>query len=468
MNIRKIITSILAGVSMLAFAGISGAANIEINIHGASAQGDYWKAIAPDFIKAQTGLGCSASTVVTTKTYAADTKFSIVSATCGSNFIAIRDAAKASFEGPLSLLGDDTYASPDGTVVGAQGEKCMSASDHAALGQPAVDDPGYPGAVLAPYYRKGCIDGNCATLKCVPIHIGVSDVAGESFVQYSYGRILGPATPIATDPIERAMSAIDTTSLPSINPFVVPFSFFAHNDVKRCTKNSDGKAAAYTNCESDPTNYTASPITNITREMAVLLFSGQVTNWNEFGSDFVTLPVVTCFRHAGSGTAAGLDWAVIRGNGWGAGLTGFENRPDDVANYVSTQPIVYFNDSTNDEMACINTQAGAIGYADSDKETSVGAGKTYANSVTLAYNGERASASGIQNGRYDYFTNQWSYKSPNLNNTAGDPYGVLSYVNSLLNMSGDPSKIPSSKQPYWSTMPQMKFGKVNDASYPAK
>src|SRR3989337_241119 len=63
MNIRKIFTTIAAGVSMLALVGTAGAATIEINIHGASAQGDYWVALAPDFIKAQSG--CSGATPVT-------------------------------------------------------------------------------------------------------------------------------------------------------------------------------------------------------------------------------------------------------------------------------------------------------------------------------------------------------------------------------------------------------------------
>jgi len=113
-------------------------------------------------------------------------------------------------------------------------------------------------------------------------------------------------------------------------------------------------------------------------------------------------------------------------------------------------------------MACVNGQAGAIGYSDADKETSVGPGKTYANTVTLKYNGEKASAEGIQNGRYDYFTHQWSYKSPTMDPTQ------LSWVNALLTMSADPAKIPASKLPYWSTVGQMKFKKANDASYPAK
>jgi hypothetical protein len=459
MNIKKIFASIIAGASMLALVGTAGAATIEINIHGASAQGDYWVALAPDFIKAQTG--CSGATPVTAS-YSSDSKFKIVSATCGGNTYIIRDAAKASFEGPLALLGDDSYASPDGTVgPGVQGEKCEA-------GQ-----PGDPGPALRPYYRKAvdestCTGTSCTALKCVPIHLGVSDVAGESFVQYSFGRILGPATPVSTPEIERSFAGIDTSTLPSVNPFVVPFAFFAHNDVKRCTANSTGNPVAYSNCVSDPVNNTATPISNMTREMAVLLFSGQVAAWDEFGTDFNPIPVVTCFRHAGSGTAAGLDWAVVRGNGWGATLNGFENRPDDLATYIPGAAITYFNDSTNDEMACINTQAGAVGYADADKETSVGAGKTYANSVTLKYQGEKATAEGIQKGRYDYFTNQWSYKSPSLNNTVGTPYGVLNYVNAMLNMSSDPLKIPSSKRPYWSTLGQMNFKKANDASYPAK
>ena len=423
MKIKKLLGTLVAGAAVLAIAGTASAETKEINIYGASAQFDFWHALASDFIKAQTG--CSGATPIQ-KTYNSSNK--VTYATCGGNDYIIRVSSKASFDGILALKGDDSMA-----ASGAAAEKCEAS------------DPGDPGASLRPYYRKMADETSgsgttASALKCVKVNIGASDVAGESFTQYTYGRVKGPATPVGTAPIERSFSGIDTTGMASAQPFVVPFSFFAN------TGNSALNAAMNN---------------NITRMQAVLLFSGQVTNWQDLGSSYPDLHTVLCLRHAGSGTHSTLDYAVVKGNGWGSSLTSYENRPDDTGNYDSSMPDTYFNDGTGDMLACLNGQTGAIGYADSDKGDFTSHAVTgYANVKAIKYQGEYASRDAIKNGRYDFWTNEWAYKD--------STYADSAFMTSLLTFAADPTKIPSSKVNFWAVQNEMKYEKATDQAYPSK
>lgn len=423
MKINKLLGTLVAGTAMLAIAVTASAATKEINIYGASAQFSFWNALAPDFIKAQSG--CSAVTP-TVKTY--DAANQVTFATCGGNTYNIRVSSKASFDGILALKGDDSMASS-----GAAKEKC------------SAGDPGDPGASLRAYYRKMADEtsgsgGTASALKCVRVNIGASDVAGESFTQYTYGRIDGPTTAVSTPAIERSFTGISTTGIPSAQPFIVPFSFFANT----------GNATLNTAMAD-----------NITRMQAVLLFSGQVTNWQNLGSSYPNLHTVVCLRHAGSGTHSTLDYAVVNGNGWGSGLAGFENRPDDTGNYDSSVPDIYFNDGTTQMLNCINGQTGAIGYADSDKAdftTHLVSGKP--NVKAIKYQGEYASRDAIKYGRYDFWTNEWAYKD--------STYADAAFMTALLNFAADPAKIPSSKASFWAVQSEMKYEKATDQAYPGK
>lgn len=424
MKIKKVLKTLVVGTAMLAIAGTASAANYEVNIYGASAQFTFWNALAPDFIKAQTG--CS-STTPTQKQYDGSNK--VTFATCGGNSYVIRVSSKASFDGVLALKGDDSMA-----TSGATKEKC------------SAGDPNDPGASTRAYYRKmvddtSCSGTTCTALKCVRVNLGASDVAGESFTQYSYGRLQGPATPVSTAAIERSFNGISTSGLNSAKPFVVPFGFFVNTDVKK----------------------SGTTIDNLTRMQAVLLFSGQVGNWQDFGTGYANVPVVLCLRHAGSGTHSTLDYAVVKGNGWGGALVGYENRSDDTDNYDSSMPATYFNDATGDELTCINGQTGAIGYADADKAdftTHLVSGKS--NILAIKYNGEYPSADSIKSGRYDFWTNEWAFKDTTLSGSN------LALVNSLLTFAADPAKIPAAETNFWVVQSGMTFEKATDQAYPSK
>jgi len=421
MNKRMILASFVAGASMLTLAGSVSAATTDLNIYGASAQFLYWNAVAPNVL---TNMGCT-----NIEQAKLGSNQGITRATCGADTVYYRVAAKASFDGPSAVMGDDHYADT--------AEKCVSTS------------VGYPGAALAPYYRlmideASCTTwgpttapGSCGATKCARITLGASDVAAESFTQSSSGQLKGP---LGGGVISRTFTGIDVTGLTSYQPLVVPFAFFSHNTVQ---KDTAYPAGAF------------STISNMPRSMAVQLFSGQVYNWKDFGDEFVSLDAVACLRHAGSGTASAFDHTIMNGGFWGAPVASVESVGG---------PTIYFNDSSSDLMKCVNTVAGAVGYADADQTTSA-----YPNVVRLSYNGEVPSRVNMRNGRYEYFTNMWMYEDP-----AAPNYAVTHpIVSAMMAFAADPASIPttstawgSAKSDYWATRAEMVFNKVNDKGYP--
>jgi hypothetical protein len=435
MKLKNIFKSFVAGAAVLAIAGTASATDYDINIYGASAQFTFWNTVAGDWIKSRPG--CSDAVPVT---YTFDGTNKITRATCsGGNTYNIRVSSKASFDGILALKGDDSQA-----ASGTTAEKCSSG------------DTGYDAAVAdgIGHYRKmvdeASIGGTTAsTLKCVRVTVGASDVAGESFTQSSLGKLKGSTGALTY----RSFSGISTTGLSSARPFVVPFAFYAN------TQNATLNTAMNN---------------NITRMMAVLLFSGQIDNWNEFGSSYpADLHTVVCLRHAGSGTHSTLDYAVIKGNGWGGVLSTVANVPGQVRDtttfpghtlpaYDDSMPDVYFNDGTTDMLTCLNTHEGAIGYADADKEVSLSNHTVsgYANIKQIAYQGEYASADAIANGRYDFWTNEWAYKDPGMSTTlTPEVTNLLSYV---------AGHIPTTEVPFWMDQNSMTFEKATDKAYPQR
>ena len=115
-------------------------------------------------------------------------------------------------------------------------------------------------------------------------------------------------------------------------------------------------------------------------------------------------------------------------------------------------------------MKCVNTVAGAVGYADADQTTTV-----YSNVVRLKYNGEVPSRVNMRNGRYEYFTNMWMYEDP-----AAPTYATTHpIVSAMMTYAALPASIPtvttawgSAKSDYWATRAEMVFNKVNDKAYP--
>jgi ABC-type phosphate transport system substrate-binding protein len=213
--------------------------------------------------------------------------------------------------------------------------------------------------------------------------------------------------------------------LDTYRPVVVPFGFFINNTV---------------------------PLDNLTRLQAVMLFSGKVKYWNQFDATLPgTAKAVICLRHAGSGTHATLDAAVMRGD-W-ALVTNAD--PTGIIG-----PRVYFNDGSSDEMACINGQSYSVGYADADQAH--GTGTDYPDVNRMKYMGVYPSRDAIKNGVYDFWSAQWIYEDPQ------EPSYALTHpvVEDLMAYASDAANLPDTKDEWWASQAEMKVEKANDFAYP--
>ena len=444
---KQIKVSMTIAAALVAMSGIAQAAPAELNIYGASAQYTYWNDQAQKYAQATVangGLGCTATAPVNNNkkhgfvaaTACASTLVPVNSAT-GTRDLDIRYSGIASAEGPLAA---SKQAPLDATLATgcnvAAGERLMFAST--------------------------------STLVCKPVHIGTSDVAGESLVQQSYGMKFGPnaddgavapATPTANYYVENILTGVNTAGLTPNNTVVVPFGFFVNAGVTAttCTAGLIGNyATAASQCDTAPAKGdgvlgAAATITNISREEAVQIFSEQANNWSDFGSYFTAQPIVRCLRHAGSGTHSAFDLTVMN-SGWGSNVA-----------IAETAGSTWFNQASSDEIKCINGNVGtgtgsligAIGYADADQ--AIGVAATSQNVKQLKYNGFYPTRAAIRNGLYDFYTNAWLY----TNGTN------LSLANSLIAYAKLPANIPASKSNYWATVREMKFNRASDTTYPA-
>jgi ABC-type phosphate transport system substrate-binding protein len=201
--------------------------------------------------------------------------------------------------------------------------------------------------------------------------------------------------------------------------------------------------------------------------MATAIFSGGVTDWSDFGlnsaAGFVngaTQPIVVCMRHAGSGTHATLDAAVMRGDAF---LLKDEHLPTDPLVLAGVFPITYFNKGSSDMMKCIRDCGdGAIGYADSDKngENPDGSEGDYPTVKRLEYMGEDGIALNVINGIYDFWSAQWLYFRSDE-----DP-AVKAKILELCDYAADPNNMPDSRRAFWTTQDELKVDKSDDFDWP--
>jgi ABC-type phosphate transport system substrate-binding protein len=449
---KKVIKASILGLSVLAMASAAQAADYEINIMGASAQSGFWNTNARIFLADATGLGCTSTTVYGNKdngatvgtncTPAAGLGISIAT----SDRVIMRYIAKASIWGPMAANGDDIVDDPCGA-----GEFTMLDVDN-------------------------CPGGVCAS-KCVNVTYGASDVSGEAFTQSSVGYILGPMTdgdydsenPTSTDDYysegENSYSGYDASNLNYVRPVVVPFSFFVTEDV---------------------------PVDNLSRLQAVLAFSGQATNWEDIGVDAdgtsADTKMTICLRHAGSGTHATLDHAVMHGD---ASLVGVEDIDG------TGGSIKWFNEGSSDLMKCM-TYAGqnvwptptayAIGYADSDKCSSTSAmtkaeaialgstwsstcsavtfdGYTSSNVKRIKYQGLPGDRTSIKNCMYPFWAAQYLYYDADEVNVASPVNNNDKIHKALYTYMANPAKVSGI---FWATQDEMKCMKDTDFKFPTK
>jgi len=460
---------LLAGAAILATAGIA-SADGTINMYGSSAQAKFWNGQAGAWLSS---MGCTGITT--------------------SSSYAISETSSASNAGNTNY---QVYGSgctnADATALAGSGKLIVNytANDSVTGIQSVSGTGGDPDSCGSAFQRL--MYGTSSSSVCQTVHVGVSDVKASSITQASKGHKLGPFGGTVLN--RNFVGGVPATGLTAVNPggngtLVTPFGFFVNGTAGvssvTATQCTAGLVGSYCAAPSDPNfpgdailstdnatanqksanaqcdtsnnkgdgvcGATAAPVTNISHLQAVLLFSGQIQDWSNFGSSFTAQPVALCLRHAGSGTHATLDLAVMRsgGTGWGANLVNAEA--------ATGSPVVWFNFSSSDEYACINSIPGAIGYADADALPQ----SSYPNIARLAYNGVYPTRTAIRNGLYDFYATAWFYTLP------ANGALVNNLVTDMITWAQDPNNIWSSKANYWNTVQEMQFWKTTDQAFPS-
>lgn len=383
--IKTLIKSAIIGVSIFALVGAANA-EVNINIYGASAQYKFWNDAADDFLLSK---GCTSIQQAAGNDTYGTKKHGITTGDCSGETWYIRYSARASFDGIRAMQCID----PDNV------SPCTNKCERQLADETNTD------------WSGGVVQG----LACKDVTIGASDVEAGAFQQESHGQVDGH---LGGGWVDRVMdsSTIYDTGLGNYRPIVVPFAFFKHNSV---------------------------PFTNLSRMMAVHLFSGQIDDWQDFDPSVSSLPVTLCMRHAGSGTHATLDAAVMAGGG---NLMIYE---------WPSAPVAWFNESSSDLMACVDAFSGAVGYADADKN----AGGDYPNAVLLDYQGVSPVKANIVNGQYPFWAAQWLFVD---SVTPGSP------EDQLATWAAVPANMPASRAPYWAAQQEMKVTKANSFTFPTR
>jgi hypothetical protein len=441
------IAALMAG-ALLGAAALAGAAT-DVNLYGSSAQYPYWSAQGPDFFNSQ--YGCNLTPVAVQGTTAGGVAVpGVTGVTCYSaqfNGCSTTSTDLADNSGIINFR----YCS-NSSVTGIQ-------SVLQQTGKNTTDSCGD---------TKRDLLNSDGTHGCQTIHAGLSDVAGEAFTQSSNGNKTGPLSSANFTP---SYSGQTTAGLTPHNTVVTPFAFYVNSSVTAtmcdgglvgnlCASNADCTPTAGASFTTPHCNTTAATINNLSRIEAVMLFSGQVADWSYLGGYYTANPVTLCYRHAGSGTHATLQYAVMN-QAWGAGLPTLQS---------TGSPTIWFNNATGDEVNCINgdnnvtastpngSLTGAVGYADAN--ITLGVANKSQNVVQVKYNGFYPTRSHVRNGQYDFYAVSYLYTNDTKNS---------SYKNLMANMvtyAANPAKIPTALANFWPAQSEMWFTKATDFNYP--
>jgi hypothetical protein len=407
--LKNIFKGLVVAGALMAFAipGTSNADIREINIFGASAQYKYWTEGAPQFLS--DAMDCADGDIGHASTEDAgpdadrdagiaicdsDSETDGVDLTPGGNNAGARATG---YVGDTIIIRYTTFASAEGVYAGL-GTNPSNTDSTCATGERLMADETTTtwsgiGTIPAP-------DGGVTSLKCEDINLGTSDIDPQCFTQNTYGPVkystFGTPGTLQSwmDAAGSVFGSFDKTTCRDcdswwvrefspitvdpaaydvFNPIVVPFSFFVHE------------------------SSLGSTVTNLTRPQAQMLFSQQVTNWNLFDG-FPNQDVVVCLRHAGSGTHATLDWAVVRP----FALAQFAYHPDESGVQSGTYPPTYTNKGSSDEVGCVAQYAGAVGYADSDKKGD-STDPCESGVCRTDYQGYTGNRANIKTGLYDFW-----------------------------------------------------------------
>ena len=499
MKIPKIIMSVLLAGSLL-LAGGSAHAYVDINIWGCSAQFFLWSSMnsgslssgQPNFLldsTAKGGAGCTHASwaydsALTNYFWAQGTGCSTSLSSDG--VINIRIGYKTSNDAIWAVNGvADPEAVAQGSTTGTPSYPYQCANPYQRY-MPGVvtgsPPPGQPGANLNTAIGTG--------VTCQTVTLGASDEKANYFTQASHGLQFGPYYTKTNNSICREFGTsgycIDgitpvepmptDAGLAWYNPMADPAAFYVNKAVTETTcvggTNAGDMCAASADCTGGTCGAPAT-ITNISRMMAAQIFTGQVTNWQDFGAGFANLPIWACMRHAGAGTNVTFDYAVL-GDTHNWLPSGAAMLNTDTHTSGKTNPTAYFYDTITTQLNCVNGEIssgtynstgspiGAIGYTDADKSTTIGVGTSLPNVVMVNYNGVQPSRRNIRNGLYDFWSKNYLYYNPTGANTPNTGANWHAF-NALVSYANDPDKFnslgsgssSSYKGNFWATIPEM-------------
>jgi hypothetical protein len=245
---KKVFQGVVVGAAMLGLAGAAGATDYELNLYGASAQFKFWNAAVPTFMGtpvADGGLGCTTPIQTNSKDashgISYGTNCDADGAGGNNDTVTIRYSSKNSSYGIGVACGIPKYSTDVGCPAGKT-KMCTSVGNPA---QPCAKD-------------------------CYEVHVGASDVEMTSFTQlvdqantfmYNYGtqwtdefgvdQITCPSPGNQSSEYLNPPYNCDEVLDGKEKSVVVPFGFFANNDIYkyRCTepapKGANGEHYAY-------------------------------------------------------------------------------------------------------------------------------------------------------------------------------------------------------------------------------
>jgi hypothetical protein len=431
---KKIINIALVATVMAGAAVTAQATDMQVNMYGASAQRDYWTDLGETFLKSS-DMGCQSAHIAKIDSNYIAVKGETCTFNSGDD-IYITYASVASLEGVRAAKNTPPL---DGTLNDScGGDNNLREIVNATTCDFSKDWPVYDNGVLI----SGGI-GSCSSKVCADVQLGTSDVEGMSFDQESHGQKNGhKGGGLATG---TTLTPESITGLVSYKPTIVPFAFYANNELGTSKPTGD--------------------LANLTRTQAVNLFAGNVAKWGQLRG-FEGYPndeVMLCLRHAGSGTHATLDKAVFRGDN----IELIENERD-FNSYDA--PFAYFYQSSSKASPaagmkeCIETNGGqglfsgviAVGYLDADATSNKIHQLKYQGAPAVdTENAAIGKNDYINNGSYDF----WSAQNVYLQTT--DDTDLVKKM-----MTYAENNIPTSKYGIWTKKADLKVTKASDTSIP--
>jgi hypothetical protein len=498
---RIALMGILAGL-VLAAVGTA-RAETDINMWGCSAEFFLWSTMnsgtatpttsgTPNFLGDSVANGGMACTSVT---YAFDSALTNVfwaqGSGCrtdigdGTGIVNIKIGYKTSNDAIWSIMGE---ADPEAVAAGTQCNSTIGTGVTTYM-RPLPSGTAPPSGNTLPYPITP------TTSSCQTITMGMSDEGAAYFTQTSFGnqygaclksgsscssannvicRTFGPSGTYCIDGGTPAEPVPSAAGLAYYNPIADPTAFYVNKAVTEgvCSGGTTpgDMCGSSSDCGTGGTCNVAT-LTNISRMMAAQIFTGSVSNWNDFGGGFPNLPIWACMRHTGAGTNITFDYAVMGdSHNWlPSGYTSMLNT-DAIQSGVSPSgtgallgPWVYFYDTIGSQLNCVNgivdntsaangfSAIGAIGYTDADRSTSLAS-----HTAMVNYNNVIPSRRNVRNGLYDFWSKNYIYYNPTTYPTSNPTYKVfnamMEYGTNLTNFN----RI-GAKSNFWATMTEMHY-----------